>query len=305
MTDLLIAHLYPDLLRTYGDRDNVVALCRRAEWRGFSVRVEEVGLGGSIPAGANIVVLGGGTDRVQEVVGRDLVLRAAQLHEAIDFGAVVLGVCGGFQLLGSRYVLPNGREIPGAGVLDVETHAGPGRIVGRVRGTGRLWGQTFDLVGFENHSGRTRLGSRAAPLATASRGHGNNGRDHGEGACEGTVVGTYLHGPVLAINPGLADALLTRALAPRTGGEPLAPLDDVLERRAHDQFARRVRDEGRSARRVKVLAAGAAAILAFSAINISEASEHQEGRDDFGWIGGRVVTAIGEAGWIDGSERFP
>jgi hypothetical protein len=119
------------------------------------------------------------------------------------------------------------------------------------------------------------------------------------------VVGTYLHGPVLAINPGLADALLARALAPHTGGEPLAPLDDVLERQAHDHLARRVRDEGRLSRRAKVLAAGAAAVLALSALNISEAGEHQEGRDRFGWIGSEVVTTIGAAEWLDRSELSP
>jgi lipid II isoglutaminyl synthase (glutamine-hydrolysing) len=279
MTDLVIAHLYPGLLRTYGDRDNVVVLARRAEWRGFSVRIEEVDPGDPIPAGANVIVLGGGTDAVQRVVGQDIVARADEVRAAIARGAVVLGVCGGFQLLGRCYVLPDGRVIEGMGVLDVETRAARDRIVGRVRGQARLWRHSFDLVGFENHAGRTTLGPDARPLASVPHGHGNNGHDRIEGAAQTSVVGTYLHGPVLAINPALADAILGRALAPLIGTEELDPLDDTLEQSAHEGLARRVREDRRPARRRRVAAAAIAAVFMLGVVGSSEAVENHDGHD--------------------------
>lgn len=261
MSDLVLVHLYPRLLRTYGDRGNVLALVRRAEWRGFRVRVDEVGIGEPIPHRANLVLLGGGTDRVQEIVGPDLRRRGGELLGAADRGAVILGVCGGFQFLGTRYVLPDGRVIEGMGILDVETRASERRIIGRVRGRGWLWGKSFDLVGFENHGGRTTLGDGVEPLASVPRGQGNNGRDRTEGAVQGTIVGTYLHGPVLALNPELTDTLLARALEPVTGGAPLPPLDDELERRAHEESGRRPREERQPARIRRLTAVGIAALL--------------------------------------------
>jgi CobQ-like glutamine amidotransferase family enzyme len=233
--DLVIAHLYPDLLSTYGDRGNVLAMVRRAEWRGRSVAVAPVGRGDRLPPGAGVVLLGGGTDRVQQVLADDLLRRRAELSDAIATGAVVVGICGGYQLLGHHYVPADGAEIPGLGLLDVETRAGAPRIIGRVRARASLWGRTFELFGFENHGGRTHLGPAASPLASVRRGRGNDGRDHSEGAVQGSVVGTYLHGPVLPLNPQLTDAILERALAPVLDGAPLEPLDDAAERdaRAH------------------------------------------------------------------------
>jgi len=290
MTDLVIADLYPGLLRTYGDRDNVVVLARRAEWRGFSVRIEEVGRGEAIPADVNVIVLGGGTDSVQQILGRDVARRADEVRDAVARGAVVLGVCGGYQLLGRRYILPDGSEIQGLGILDVETRASRDRIVGRVQADARLWGRSFDLVGFENHGGRTTLGTGAEPLASIRRGHGNNGHDRIEGAAQGSVVGTYLHGPVLALNPELTDAMLARALAPVTGGKELDPLDDALERRAHDGLARRVRDDRRPARRHRLVAAAVAAVIILAAMGSSAAVERHEGSSVKGWF---------ESGWMD------
>ncbi|MDP9342817.1 MAG: glutamine amidotransferase [Actinomycetota bacterium] len=232
--DLRIAHLYPDLLRTYGDRGNLLALVRRSEWRGFSVEVEPVGRGDRMASGPDIVLIGGGTDRVQEAIGEDLLSRRAFLSGAAEEGTVVLGICGGYQLLGHRYVDAEGREIPGLGLLDAETRAGSPRIIGRVQAEATLWGRSFELFGFENHRGRTVLGQTATALAAVPRKQGNNGEDGTEGAVQGTIVGTYLHGPVLPANPELADAILERALSRATGGEPLAPLDDSAEREAHE-----------------------------------------------------------------------
>lgn len=231
--DLVIAHLYADLLRTYGDRGNVLALARRAEWRGFRVDVRAVGRGEPLPAATGIVLMGGGTDRVQEIVGEDLLSRGGELRDAAAAGAVVIGICGGYQFLGRRYVDAAGTTIEGLGLLDVETAAGEGRIVGNVRATAALGGSAFELFGFENHGGRTRLGPAAEPLATVPPGQGNNGEDRTEGAVQGTVVGTYLHGPVLPANPRFADELLRIALGDRVEGTSLEPLDDTLEEAAH------------------------------------------------------------------------
>jgi hypothetical protein len=152
--DLVIVHLYPDMLLTYGDRGNVLTLRRRAEWRGFTVEVVSVSRGGEpMPPTASLVMVGGGTDRVQEALAPDLLGRGPELREAAARGAVVLGVCGGYQFLGRAYVLPDGREIEGIGVLDVTTRASEDRIIGRVRARADLWGRQFQLVGFENHGG--------------------------------------------------------------------------------------------------------------------------------------------------------
>jgi len=238
---LVVAHLYPDLLRTYGDRGNVLALARRAEWRGFEVRVDEVSRGEPIARDTSIVVIGGGSDRAQEIIGPDLLSRRAELSDALAGGALVVGICGGYQLLGHEYVAADGARIEGLGLLDIRTVAGRGRIIGRVHARASLFGATFELFGFENHGGRTRLGAGATPLAAAPRGQGNNGKDHTEGATQDGLVGTYLHGPVLPSNPAFADAILERALAPVNGGAPLQPLDDRFEELAHHEARRRRR----------------------------------------------------------------
>jgi lipid II isoglutaminyl synthase (glutamine-hydrolysing) len=227
--DLVLVHLYPDLLRTYGDRGNVLTLVKRAEWRGFRVEVAGVTRGESIPERANLIFMGGGTDRIQEIIGVDLRARRPALEEAAAKGAVVIGVCGGYQFLGAQYVDVAGASIEGLGLLDISTVAGRDRIIGNVRAQASIDERSFELFGFENHAGRTTLGALARPLAAVPRGRGNNGDDGTEGAVQGTVVGTYLHGPVLPVNPALADVLLEWALAGRLRGEPLAPLDDSLE----------------------------------------------------------------------------
>ncbi len=242
MPDLVLVSLYPDLLRTYGDRGNVLTLQHRADWRGFDVRVEEVSRGDRLPPGADIALIGGGTDRIQSLVGRDLRDRATELGDAAAAGCVIIGVCGGYQLLGRSYMAADGTSIEGLGLLDVTTTApSSGRIVGRVHARAELWDRAFELFGFENHGGRTYVGPSASPLATTTKGQGNNGADRTEGAVQGNVIGTYLHGPVLPVNPSFADAVLERALGPLTGGRPLAPLDDRLEETARREAQHRKR----------------------------------------------------------------
>jgi lipid II isoglutaminyl synthase (glutamine-hydrolysing) len=230
--DLVIVHLYPDLLMSYGDRGNVLTLAKRAEWRGFRVRVVGVTRGGRLPRTTDLIVIGGGSDRIQHLIGSDLVARTGELTDRVRGGTVVLGVCGGYQSIGRRYVTLDGREVPGLGLLDVTTEAAPVRLAGRVSAEATFDGTPFRVSGFENHAGRTFLGPTATPFASVPEGRGNNGVDGTEGAVQGSVVGTYLHGPVLPTAPAFADALLARALTRVTGGAPLEPLDDRIEERA-------------------------------------------------------------------------
>jgi len=236
--DLRLCHLYPDLLNLYGDRGNLLTLAHRAEWRGIGVRIEERRLGDPVRAGDHdLYFIGGGEDRQQRLAAEDLrAVKGPALHEAAGAGAVVLAVCGGYQLLGHYYRPSDGEDLVGVGLLDLTTeHPGPRarRLIGNiVIRSPHLDGAT--LVGFENHGGRTRLGPRASALGQVVAGFGNNGEDRTEGAVSGTVYGTYLHGPLLPKNPRLADHLITMALRRRHGPVDLAPLDDGMETRAHD-----------------------------------------------------------------------
>lgn len=231
--DLRIAHLYPDLMSIYGDRGNVLALSQRARWRGIGVEVRPYSAGAAFDAEwPDVFFFGGGQDQGQDVVGADLAgANGEAIRRAIAGGAAAFTVCGGYQLFGIEYVPENAPPIPGLGLLDVRTRAGKKRFVGN------LVVETPDgmLVGFENHSGRTYLGSRAVPLGAVVVGHGNNGEDRTEGAVQGKMIGTYSHGSCLPKNPWLADKLLAWALERRHGDVRLQPLDDVEERAANDQ----------------------------------------------------------------------
>jgi CobQ-like glutamine amidotransferase family enzyme len=238
MRELTIVHLYPDLLRTYGDRGNILALARRAQARGIDARVAHVSRGEALPADARIVLLGGGSDRIQEIVGPDLHARRSQLADLAAAGTIVLGVCGGYQFLGHSYTAVDGTTIDGLGLLDVTTVAAPSRIIGRTWADATpddaTDGRAMKLYGFENHAGRTHLGPGARALARTPRGHGNNGEDGTEGAIAGSILGTYLHGPLLPLNPELADWIVSRAL----GGIELTPIDDAEESAARAARAR-------------------------------------------------------------------
>jgi len=231
---LRLAHLYPRLMNIYGDRGNILALVRRCRDRGIDVELTELSLGDAFDANAyDLVFVGGAQDREQRRVAEDLrTVKGAALREAVEAGAVLLAVCGGYQLAGRFYRDADGVELEGLGVFDLHTeHPGPGakRLIGNV--VARWQGGT--LVGFENHGGRTYLGPGAEPLARVESGFGNNGEDGGEGARYRNAFGTYLHGSLLPKNPRFADALLQLALERRHAGIALAPLDDALEERAH------------------------------------------------------------------------
>ncbi len=237
MSDLVIAHLYPYEMNIYGDTGNVIALRRRLEWRGLEARIDPVPVGAGYDlAGADIVFGGGGQDRSQLEVAGDLQRRSEAIHEAVAAGTVFLTICGTYQLFGRRFLTQDGQEIPGIGVFAMDTIGGRKRMIGNVV-VATPWGE---LVGFENHSGRTLLDPGQASLGRVKKGYGNNETRHEEGAVTANCFGTYLHGSLLPKNPGFADELLLRALRRRHGaGASLAPLDDSLELQAARLAARR------------------------------------------------------------------
>ena len=229
---LRLCALYPDLMNIYADRGNLLLLERRCAWRGIGFELAGAGIGDSLdPDGADLFYIGGGQDRDQRLCALDLVeTKKDALHAAAARGAVILAVCGGYQLLGHSYVLGD-EELPGAELVDLRTvrEDGP-RLIGNVAIEVELTpGEPRVLAGFENHGGRTHLGAGETPLGRVLKGHGNNGRDGFEGVRRGNVIGTYLHGPLLPKNAWLADWLIATA----TGRAGLSALDDDLEAAAH------------------------------------------------------------------------
>jgi lipid II isoglutaminyl synthase (glutamine-hydrolysing) len=235
MTTLRVCSLYPELMNIYADRGNIAVLRARCEWRGLGFEHTASSLQEELdPAAADLFYMGGGQDRDQEAVALDMVAtKRDALHAAADRGAVVLAVCGGYQLLGTGYQMGD-EELPGVGLVDLRTvrEEGP-RLIGNCAIEADLGTGPRTIAGFENHGGRTYLGDGEQPLGRVLKGHGNNGRDGTEGVHRGNVIGTYLHGPLLPKNIWLADRLIELAL-----DVELKPLDDRLEDAAHDSARR-------------------------------------------------------------------
>jgi hypothetical protein len=228
-------------MNIYGDRGNILTLLKRAEWRGYDARLIELGRGTTEHMeDVDVFFFGGGQDREQALVYEDLIEhKQPPLERAVNAGAAVLAVCGGYQLLGHYYQTAEGERFPGIGLIDVRTEAGKKRFIGDVVVDAQIEGITpSTLVGFENHSGRTFLGPTAKPLGRVRLGFGNNGSDGGEGYLQGGVLGTYLHGSLLPKNPHLADHLMLSALR-RRGVAELSPLDDSVEMAAHERILER------------------------------------------------------------------
>jgi CobQ-like glutamine amidotransferase family enzyme len=228
---LRVCALYPDLMNIYADRGNIAVLRARCEWRGLGFELSASGIGERLdPGSADLFYMGGGQDRDQEAVARDMVdTKRAALHEAAERDAVVLAVCGGYQLLGHSYQMGS-EKLPGVGLVDLHTVRGDGpRLIGNCAIEADVGGRGKHVIaGFENHGGRTHLGPGEKPLGRVLSGHGNNGEDGFEGVQRRNVIGTYLHGPLLPKNVWLADRLIELAL-----GVELEPLDDAMEDAAH------------------------------------------------------------------------
>ncbi|MDQ3303677.1 MAG: glutamine amidotransferase [Actinomycetota bacterium] len=245
---LTIHHLYADMMNLYGDRGNVISIKKRCEWRGIEVEVLDVGLGEKIqPTGRDIFLFGGGQDREQALLAEDLSgSKGADLRAIVEDGGVVLGVCGGYQLMGHFYETLEGEKLPGVGVFDLHTRPGkPGeaRLIGNVlvRVRAPETGEEREIVGFENHGGRTYLDGDTEPLGHVAAGFGNNGTDGTEGARRFNAYGTYLHGSLLPKNPWLTDQLILNAMRQTDDPFELEPLDNTMERAAFGSMAGRLK----------------------------------------------------------------
>ncbi|GAB2928109.1 type 1 glutamine amidotransferase [Rhodococcus aerolatus] len=220
---LRIGLLLPDVMGTYGDGGNALVLRGRARLRGTDAEIVPITLDGGVPADCDVYTLGGGEDVAQTLATRHLA-RHRGLHEAVERGTPVLAVCAGLQVLGHFYVGSDGARVDGLGLLDVTTAPQETRAIGELLVEPTAEGLTEKLTGFENHRGGTTLGADARPLGRVVHGVGNGTGDGREGMVHGSIVATYLHGPVLARNPELADLLLARAQGLASPAE-LAPLD--------------------------------------------------------------------------------
>ena len=240
--ELKICHLYPDVLNLYGDGGNIRCLTQRLTWRGIGAKIAKMPLGDPRSlAGYDLIFVGGGQDFEQQVLLEDLHRgRDRELREAIEDGVTVLAICGGYQMLGQYYETYDGKRCDFIGALDLVTVGAKKRMIGNYMFRCGDAPGGITVVGFENHSGKTRLGPDLPPLGTVLSGFGNNGEDGTEGAHYKNVFGTYSHGPLLPKNPDFADLLLRTALERRYGSAELEPLDDTLERMAHDEMCRRL-----------------------------------------------------------------
>lgn len=231
---LVIGYLYGDLMNIYGDTGNIIALKKRAEWRGIEVKVRNISLGHDLkPKEIDLYFFGGGQDQAQELVSRDLVLsiKGKILKQEIERGVPLLSICGGYQLLGEYYKPHKGPKLKGVDLFPAYTLASFDRMIGNII----IRSPFGELVGFENHSGKTYLKKGAQPLGKVKKGFGNNGEDKSEGCIYKNAIGCYMHGSLLPKNPQLADWLIKKALELKYGKETeLKDLDDFLENKAHN-----------------------------------------------------------------------
>lgn len=215
MTDksIRLLQLYPRDMNIYGDWGNTLVLKRRLEWHGYSVELLAYNPGDTFPKNVDLIVGGGGQDSGQDKVQDDLLAIGQTLHHLANEDVPMLMICGLYQLFGKFFKTQDGHIIEGIGILDIETHAGPERLVGNIV----TQSEFGDLIGYENHSGQTFLGKDVEPLGKVIKGAGNNGQDETEGARYQNVIGTYLHGSILPKNPQLADHLIEQAVILKYG----------------------------------------------------------------------------------------
>ncbi|EEG75249.1 CobB/CobQ-like protein [[Clostridium] hylemonae DSM 15053] len=233
---LTIGHLYPDLLNLYGDRGNIACMMKRCAWRGIEARTVEFNTGDEIDfQDLDIVLLGGGSDREQRIVCKNLLAIQEKFKEYVEDNGVVIAVCGGYQLLGKYYKTEEG-TIEGLDLVDIYTEQGEGRLIDNIV----LESSVCDMpvVGFENHGGRTFINDNT-PFGRVLYGAGNDGESGYEGVIYKNVIGTYLHGPLLPKNPEICDWLIQRALERRYGCAELESLDDSREKAANEYIYNR------------------------------------------------------------------
>ena len=224
---LTIGYLYGDLMNIYGDTGNIIALQKRAQWRGIEVTVKQISIGDKLKKGdVDLFFFGGGQDQQQELVAKDLKTKAKIIKSEVERGVPLLSICGGYQLLGNYYKPHEGPKLPGIGLFSTYTLASDDRMIGNIV-IESMFGK---LVGFENHSGKTFLKKESLPFGMVSKGFGNNGADKTEGCMYKNAIGCYMHGSLLPKNPKLADWLLRKALEVKYKREIiLQPLNDNIE----------------------------------------------------------------------------
>lgn len=236
--ELKICHMYPDVLNLYGDGGNIICMKKRLEWRGIEASVTRLPIGTDMSlAGFDLIFIGGGQDFEQQVLLEDLHRgKEREIKAAIEDGKTFLTICGGYQMLGSYYETYDGKRCDFIGALDLYTIGSKQRMIDnyKFKCTDSAGGSV--VVGFENHSGKTYLGSGIEPLGTVLAGYGNNGEDKTEGAHYKNVFGSYSHGPMLPKNPEFCDMLLLTALKRKYGRAELSPLNDLAEITAHDEM---------------------------------------------------------------------
>ena len=237
-----ICHLFPEALNLYGDRGNVLCMRKRLLWRGIDCEVETLHVGEHKDlSGVDLFFMGGGQDFEEEVLLKDLQGRNGQeIKAAIEDGKTFLCICGGYQILGTYYETKDGEKCEFLGAFDFHTIGGEKRLIGNYAYTLACEAEEKLVVGFENHSGRTYLGSSVKPLGYVQAGYGNNGKDRTEGVHEKNVFGTYSHGPVLPKNPFFCDLILRTALERKYGSFDFPELEDRFEKMAHESVLRQM-----------------------------------------------------------------
>lgn len=238
LKSLTILQLYPRDMNIYGDNGNLLVLKKRAEWHGYDVKVLEYNPGDSFPDSVDIVLGGGGQDSGQDIIKDDLQKIGNNLNKLAENDTPMLVICGLYQLFGKFFKTQDGHVIPGIGLLDVETIAGPERLIGNIV---TLSDQFGEIIGYENHSGQTFLGSKVEPLGRIIKGAGNNGKDEFEGARYRNVIGSYLHGSLLPKNPHIADWLIERAATKKFGEFTAAKINDRFASCAREYAMKRPR----------------------------------------------------------------
>ncbi len=236
--ELTILQLYPRDMNIYGDWGNTLTIKRRAEWHGLAPTLLEYDPGDTFPENVDIIVGGGGQDSGQDNIQEDLLKIGGRLRELAENGTPMLVICGLYQMFGKFFKAQDGHIIEGIGLLDLETHAGPERLIGNIVTESAEFGQ---IIGYENHSGQTFLGAGVQPLGKVLKGAGNNGQDETEGARYKNVLASYLHGSLLPKNPAIADFLIEKAATKKYGDFTPTVIDDRFAELAREAALKRPR----------------------------------------------------------------
>ncbi len=238
MKVIRVVQLYPRDMNIYGDWGNTLAIAKRLEWHGYRPDLLEYNVGDVFPKDVDIIVGGGGQDSGQSVIVDDLQKISPLLHKLADNNIPMLVVCGLYQLFGSLFITSNGKNMPGIGIFDAETHASHKRLIGNVVVDSIEFG---DIVGYENHSGQTTLRQDCKPLGTVLIGAGNNDKDSHEGARYRNVIGTYLHGALLPKNPKITDWIIEKAVSRKYGSFVPSDIDESYSTKARETAKKRPR----------------------------------------------------------------